>query len=40
MSLDEFKPIFMYEYLHRVLGRLIGIIFAVPFYIFDEEIIA
>ena len=34
MSLDEFKPIFMYEYLHRVLGRLIGIIFAVPFLYF------
>ena len=34
MSLDEFKPIFMYEYLHRVLGRLIGIIFAIPFLYF------
>lgn len=34
MSLDEFKPIFMYEYLHRVLGRLIGIVFAVPFLYF------
>ena len=31
MSLEEFKYIFMYEYLHRVLGRLIGIIFIVPF---------
>ncbi len=34
MSLEEFKPIFMYEYLHRVLGRLIGIIFIVPFLFF------
>ena len=34
MTLDEFKPIFMYEYLHRVLGRLIGLIFAVPFLYF------
>lgn len=34
MSLEEFKPIFMYEYLHRVLGRLIGVLFAVPFLYF------
>ena len=34
MTLDEFKPIFMYEYLHRVLGRLIGVIFIIPFVYF------
>jgi heme a synthase len=34
MSLDEFKSIFMYEYLHRLLGRLIGVIFAVPMIYF------
>ena len=34
MSLEEFKPIFMYEYLHRVLGRFIGIIFILPFLFF------
>lgn len=34
MTLDEFKPIFMYEYLHRVLGRLIGVIFVIPFMYF------
>ena len=34
MSLEDFKPIFMYEYLHRVLGRLIGVIFIVPFIFF------
>ena len=34
MSLDEFKVIFMYEYLHRVLGRLIGLIFFIPFVYF------
>ena len=34
MSLEGFKPIFMYEYLHRVLGRLIGLIFIVPFLFF------
>lgn len=30
MSLDEFKQIFFWEYIHRVLGRLIGVAFAVP----------
>jgi len=34
MTLEEFKSIFMYEYLHRVLGRLIGVIFTVPFLFF------
>jgi len=31
MSLDEFKGIFWWEYAHRVLGRLIGVAFLVPF---------
>jgi heme a synthase len=31
MSLDEFKSIYYWEYFHRLLGRLIGIAFAVPF---------
>ena len=30
MDLDGFKYIFMYEYLHRVLGRLIGVILFFP----------
>ena len=34
MSLEAFKSIFMYEYLHRVLGRLIEIIFILPFVYF------
>lgn len=34
MSLFEFKEIFMFEYLHRVLGRLIGVVFLVPFLFF------
>lgn len=34
MSLGEFKVIFMYEYLHRVLGRLIGMLFALPLLFF------
>lgn len=34
MSLDEFKNIFFWEYSHRVLGRLIGVVFALPFFLF------
>jgi len=34
MTVEEFKSIFMYEYLHRVLGRLIGVIFLLPFLYF------
>jgi cytochrome c oxidase assembly protein subunit 15 len=34
MSLDEFKFIFYWEYWHRVLGRLIGVVFLVPFTYF------
>ena len=34
MSLDEFKSIFWFEYGHRVLGRFIGLIFALPFAYF------
>ena len=31
MSLDEFKSIYYWEYTHRLVGRLIGVVFAVPF---------
>src|SRR5579872_5142739 len=34
MSLAQFKGIFFWEYLHRLLGRLIGFAFAVPFLYF------
>ncbi len=34
MDLDGFKSIFMFEYLHRVLGRLIGVLFFLPMVIF------
>ena len=34
MTLSEFKYIFWWEYGHRVLGRLIGIIFIIPFIYF------
>ncbi len=30
MSLGEFKNIFFWEYLHRLIGRLIGVVFALP----------
>jgi heme a synthase len=30
MSLDDFKTIFYYEYWHRVLARLLGLVFALP----------
>jgi cytochrome c oxidase assembly protein subunit 15 len=31
MSLDEFKGIYWWEWTHRLLGRLVGIVFVVPF---------
>ncbi|HEY1736230.1 MAG TPA: COX15/CtaA family protein [Methylovirgula sp.] len=34
MSLDGFKFIFLWEWSHRLLGRLIGIVFAVPLLVF------
>lgn len=34
MSLAEFKKIFWFEYLHRMLGRLIGLMFFIPFMVF------
>jgi cytochrome c oxidase assembly protein subunit 15 len=34
MSLPEFKAIFWWEYLHRLLGRLIGLVFLIPFLYF------
>lgn len=34
MSLDDFKGIFWWEWGHRLLGRLIGVAFAIPFFWF------
>jgi cytochrome c oxidase assembly protein subunit 15 len=34
MGLDGFKSIFWWEYAHRLLGRLIGMVFLVPFLFF------
>ena len=33
-TISEFKSIFFWEYLHRFLGRIIGIVFIVPFVVF------
>jgi cytochrome c oxidase assembly protein subunit 15 len=33
-TLAEFKKIFFWEYLHRLIGRIIGIVFIVPFIYF------
>lgn len=34
MSLDGFKSIFYFEYCHRMLGRMIGLLFLLPFLFF------
>ncbi|TVQ82380.1 MAG: heme A synthase [Micavibrio sp.] len=34
MSLDEFKFIFFWEWFHRLLGRLVGVVYLVPFLAF------
>lgn len=34
MTVDEYKSIFYYEYSHRILGRIIGLAFALPFFWF------
>ena len=34
MLLEDFKTIFYFEYFHRLLGRLIGVLFLFPFLVF------
>ena len=34
MSLDEFKTIYLWEYVHRLWGRLIGFVYLLPFLYF------
>jgi len=34
MSLDQFKSIFFWEYLHRLLGRMLGLVYALPLFWF------
>jgi len=40
MSLSEFKGIFFWEYFHRLIGRLIGFLFLIPFlyFLFTQKI--
>ena len=38
MSLQEFKIIFWWEWIHRFLGRLIGIFFLIPLIYFSFKI--
>ena len=38
MSLDEFKVIFWWEFIHRFLGRLIGITFLIPLIFFSIKL--
>ncbi len=33
-DLDDFKDIYFWEYIHRILGRLLGIVFIIPFLYF------
>ncbi|NBG64706.1 COX15/CtaA family protein [Acidiluteibacter ferrifornacis] len=33
-TLEEFKDIFFWEYLHRLLGRVVGLVFIIPFIYF------
>ena len=38
MSMNEFKVIFWWEWVHRFLGRLVGIAFLIPLIIFTIKI--
>ncbi len=37
MSLEGFKSIFFWEYLHRMWGRMMGLVFIIPFAIFWKQ---
>ena len=38
MTLEEFKVIFWWEWIHRFLGRLIGISFLIPLVVFSFKV--
>jgi len=38
MTIDEFKAIFWWEWIHRFLGRLIGISFLIPLFFFSLKL--
>ena len=37
MTLGEYKAIFLWEYMHRLWGRLIGVVFAIPLFFFFRK---
>ena len=40
MTLNEFKVIYYWEYIHRVLGRILGLLFLLPFiYIYFKKVL-
>ena len=40
MTLNEFKIIYYWEYIHRVLGRILGLLFLIPFiFIYFKKIL-
>ncbi len=40
MTMDEFKVIYYWEYIHRVLGRVLGLLFLIPFiFIYLKKIL-
>ena len=40
MTLNEFKVIYYWEYIHRVLGRILGLLFLIPFiYIYFKKVL-
>ena len=40
MTMNEFKIIYYWEYIHRILGRILGLLFLIPFiYIFSKKIL-
>ena len=38
MTLDEFKVIYWWEFIHRFLGRLIGVLFLIPLIFFSIKL--
>src|SRR4030095_465686 len=39
-GLDDFKQIYWWEYIHRLIGRLIGVVFIIPFlwFLFTKQL--
>ena len=39
MTLEQFKTIYWWEYIHRLLGRLIGVLYIIPLLFFTIPVI-